>query len=269
MQNCPSLWRVYNTTGAQPKKARLVYACANDGSTDNHFIDDWFVSLSSFLLIETDCSCSLLPRMHPIRSCDPSAFNAAAAGQTVSKRPTNGGAERRRNEERMEAEDEDETDWFASRTVPGKNRNGSNRDSGAKKADNRFAPPSRDSPSHSRFGGGGGSNSSSGAMSYRGGGKFSASRSRDSPRDYASSNSAPRSRQRSPPPHQNRETLNYFPEESKYRGSAASNRSGGNARDDRRNAGSGYNDSREGTPSLASRMDSGRKKGPSYRGGYY
>lgn len=40
-QNCPTLWRVYDTRGAQPTKAKIVFACANDGSTADHFIDDW------------------------------------------------------------------------------------------------------------------------------------------------------------------------------------------------------------------------------------
>ncbi|ORY90181.1 hypothetical protein BCR35DRAFT_134429 [Leucosporidium creatinivorum] len=39
--NCPTLWRVYDTTGAKPAKRKIVFACANDGTTRDHFADDW------------------------------------------------------------------------------------------------------------------------------------------------------------------------------------------------------------------------------------
>lgn len=45
--NCPSLWRIYkeseqaNEQVSPKKKRKIVYACANDGSTSDHFIDDW------------------------------------------------------------------------------------------------------------------------------------------------------------------------------------------------------------------------------------
>lgn len=41
VQNCPSQWRVYDTSGPKPPKRKVVLACANCGSGKDHFIDDW------------------------------------------------------------------------------------------------------------------------------------------------------------------------------------------------------------------------------------
>lgn len=40
-KNCSSLWRIYDTSDAKPTKRKIVFACGNDGSTKDHFIDDW------------------------------------------------------------------------------------------------------------------------------------------------------------------------------------------------------------------------------------
>ena len=46
-QNCPSLWRDYDTSGVKPKKnPKITYACGNCGSTKDHFIDDWYINPS-------------------------------------------------------------------------------------------------------------------------------------------------------------------------------------------------------------------------------
>lgn len=46
--NCPSIWRIYDTRGAKGGGGnnKVTYACANDGTTGDHFIDDWLVSFS-------------------------------------------------------------------------------------------------------------------------------------------------------------------------------------------------------------------------------
>ncbi|KAK4057665.1 hypothetical protein OIO90_001313 [Microbotryomycetes sp. JL221] len=115
-KNCPTLWRVYDTTDAKPAKRKIVFACANDGSTKDHFIDDCY-----------------LPRGHPIRQVDPSAFNRVALGDAARGLPEpmslsqQGGPSsqaRRRFQARVEAqryhnEEDDEAaddDWFASRS---------------------------------------------------------------------------------------------------------------------------------------------------------
>ncbi|KAL7337854.1 hypothetical protein BJY59DRAFT_439799 [Rhodotorula toruloides] len=68
--NCPSHWRIYDTSGPKPPKRKLLLACANCGSNKDHFVDD-----------------CLLPRGHPLRYADPSAFNRAALGSAASSVP--------------------------------------------------------------------------------------------------------------------------------------------------------------------------------------
>ncbi|GAA5922468.1 uncharacterized protein JCM15063_003312 [Sporobolomyces koalae] len=85
--NCSTLWRIYDTSGPKPQKRKIVCACANCGSTKDHFIDD-----------------CLLPRGHPMKYADASAFNRQALGSSASSLPaysaggpTSASASRRRN----------------------------------------------------------------------------------------------------------------------------------------------------------------------------
>ncbi|GAA5846807.1 hypothetical protein JCM9279_004447 [Rhodotorula babjevae] len=132
--NCPSHWRVYDTSGPKPPKRKIVLACANCGSTRDHFIDDCF-----------------LPRGHPMKHAEPSAFNRAALGASFSGAPypssssasasaygaaapsgrRNGGAtgklDRRptgASAQRFAGVDDDDDDWFASRSRSGGGRTG-------------------------------------------------------------------------------------------------------------------------------------------------
>ncbi|GAA6051926.1 hypothetical protein JCM3770_006580 [Rhodotorula araucariae] len=114
--NCPSHWRIYDTSGPKPPKRKVVLACANCGSTKDHFIDD-----------------CLLPRGHPMKYADPSAFNRAALGSSYSSAPYSaapsssrrkGGAtgkldRRPRGGARDDDDDDDDDDWFASRARAG------------------------------------------------------------------------------------------------------------------------------------------------------
>ncbi|KAI5478278.1 protein AIR1/2 [Pseudohyphozyma bogoriensis] len=122
LNNCPTLWREYDSTGANPsKKAKITYACGNDGSTGDHFIDD-----------------CLLPRMHPVKFVDPSPFNRAAlgvghsgdrdrgtrgaAGSQSSARRRGAGMESRMREEEEEEEDDDCFDRFGSGGTYGRSK---------------------------------------------------------------------------------------------------------------------------------------------------
>ncbi|BGP21295.1 hypothetical protein JCM10295v2_000167 [Rhodotorula toruloides] len=40
-RNCPSHWRIYDTSGPKPPKRKLLLSCANCGSNKDHFVDDW------------------------------------------------------------------------------------------------------------------------------------------------------------------------------------------------------------------------------------
>ncbi|GAA5876563.1 hypothetical protein JCM3774_003140 [Rhodotorula dairenensis] len=68
--NCPSQWRVYDTSGPKPSKRKVVLACANCGSGKDHFIDD-----------------CMMPRGHPMKHADPSAFNRDALGAAAASLP--------------------------------------------------------------------------------------------------------------------------------------------------------------------------------------
>ncbi|GAA5918384.1 hypothetical protein JCM1841_003936 [Sporobolomyces salmonicolor] len=114
--NCPSLWRVYDTSGPKPPKRKIVCACANCGSTKDHFLDD-----------------CLLPRGHPMRYADPSAFNRAALGASASSLPSysagpsssrrrNGKpapSSNRRDDYEYDYDEPADDDWFASRARGG------------------------------------------------------------------------------------------------------------------------------------------------------
>ncbi|BGP36307.1 hypothetical protein JCM10450v2_000203 [Rhodotorula kratochvilovae] len=114
--NCPSHWRIYDTSGPKPPKRKVVLACANCGSTKDHFIDD-----------------CLLPRGHPMKYADPSAFNRSALGTSYSSAPyptsgpsstrRKGGAtgklDRRPRGAGAREEEDDDDDWFASRARAG------------------------------------------------------------------------------------------------------------------------------------------------------
>ncbi|GAA6002582.1 hypothetical protein JCM10207_007576 [Rhodosporidiobolus poonsookiae] len=248
--NCPSLWRVYDTSGPKPPKRKPVLACANCGSSRDHFIDD-----------------CLLPRGHPMKYADPSAFNRAALGNSSSlpsysaapsasrRRGAPAASEKRRDWDDDPADD----DWFASRS-----RGGSGGNKGG-----RGQPPPKQSGrgvgggwGSSGGGGGGGAGSGRkgqhihfGGFSERTHDRFHES-SRD--RDYSrgSGYDSPRDDWRS------------------MYGSGDGGRGGGGGRDGgRRGGGGGGGGSKP--PSLLDRMDSGggghkgqRRPGPSYRGGY-
>ncbi|GAA6018114.1 hypothetical protein JCM11491_003322 [Sporobolomyces phaffii] len=115
--NCSTRWRIYDTSGPKPQKRKVVCACANCGSTRDHFIDD-----------------CLLPRGHPMKYADPSAFNRDALGAAAASLPaysaggpTSAAASKRRNggaRSRRYDDDYDsaaggggagDDDWFASR----------------------------------------------------------------------------------------------------------------------------------------------------------
>ncbi|GAA5946992.1 hypothetical protein JCM3765_002106 [Sporobolomyces pararoseus] len=118
--NCSTLWRIYDISGPKPQKRKIVCACANCGSTKDHFIDD-----------------CLLPRGHPMKYADPSAFNRSALGASGSSLPhysaggpTSSASSRRRAgggggaSSRSKRYDDDydsslgggaDDDWFASR----------------------------------------------------------------------------------------------------------------------------------------------------------
>ncbi|KAM0756503.1 hypothetical protein T439DRAFT_321208 [Meredithblackwellia eburnea MCA 4105] len=129
--NCPSIWRLYDYSGVKPPngKIKVIFACGNDGSTGKHFIDD-----------------CLLPRGHPMRLADASAFNADALnlpGRSGSVTSRQGGgatgpqsAAKRRGqpqrgsllEQMAEDEDDDDDDWFASRKGGGGKKRHGDRD---------------------------------------------------------------------------------------------------------------------------------------------
>ncbi|GAA5979282.1 hypothetical protein JCM5350_006953 [Sporobolomyces pararoseus] len=117
--NCSTLWRIYDVSGPKPQKRKIVCACANCGSTKDHFIDD-----------------CLLPRGHPMKYADSSAFNRSALGASGSSLPqysaggpTSSASSRRRAggaSSRSKRYDDDydssvggggaaDDDWFASR----------------------------------------------------------------------------------------------------------------------------------------------------------
>ncbi|KAG0664028.1 hypothetical protein C6P46_001888 [Rhodotorula mucilaginosa] len=114
--NCPSQWRVYDTSGPKPPKRKVVLACANCGSGKDHFIDD-----------------CMMPRGHPMKHADPSAFNRGALGAAASSLPVpsagpssssrrRGGATGKLDmRPRVSAYEDDagDDDWFASRSRGG------------------------------------------------------------------------------------------------------------------------------------------------------
>ncbi|GAA5991331.1 hypothetical protein JCM11641_004801 [Rhodosporidiobolus odoratus] len=286
--NCPTIWRIYDTSGPKPPKRKPVLACANCGSTKDHFVDD-----------------CLLPRGHPMRYVDPSAFNRAALGPSVSlptytsTSSTSTFAARRRGapsasqaqaQKRAYEEDGDD-DWFASRSS---GRGGSGGGGGGRGQ----APPPAYRPSRSAGGGwGSGSGSNRGGSGKKGqhihfGGFSNESRERIShfedpppsgPKTYgSSSSSAYRDRDRDSgrdyyagqsgrggydsPRERERDYASIF-------GSSASSSTGGGGRRNVGGSGKGGGSGR-GTPSLLDRIgggDSGGgggkvRRGPSYRG---
>ncbi|KPV77997.1 uncharacterized protein RHOBADRAFT_50520 [Rhodotorula graminis WP1] len=171
--NCPSHWRVYDTSGPKPPKRKVVLACANCGSTRDHFIDDCF-----------------LPRGHPMKHAEPSAFNRAALGSSFSGAPypssssasasaygaaapsgrRSGGAtgklDRRptgASAQRYAGAEDDDDDWFASRSRAGGSggrsggggggRGGAARGGGGGGGGGGYGPGGRGT--HTHFGGGG------------------------------------------------------------------------------------------------------------------
>ncbi|KAK4055101.1 hypothetical protein OIV83_000381 [Microbotryomycetes sp. JL201] len=270
--NCPTLWRIYDRKGARPSKRSIVLACANDGTTKDHFIDDCF-----------------LPRGHPIRLADPSAFNRAALGDAAARAPQpslapGGAAGKARRQakvnadrQRMIDDDDADDDWFASRSRFGQ--------SGHRRNNDRHSQSSRGStPTHAsstRFADGRASSSGKGGRFARanamkklsGGGadesrhlRFSENlkdRFSDSPRersrgsrDWDRPNDDDR-RSRASRGGDERQSLDYG---DRRRGDIYEDRdrSGGA----RRHGGNGG-----GTPSLASRI--GPKPAPRYQGGYF
>ncbi|GAA6009018.1 uncharacterized protein JCM10292_001759 [Rhodotorula paludigena] len=135
--NCPSQWRIYDTTGPKPPKRKLQLSCANCGSNKDHFIDD-----------------CLLPRGHPMKYADPSAFNRAALGPAYAsslpaysaagpsgdmgrrKGGPTGKLDRRPLAAAYGADDDDgggsaaDDDWFASRARTQASRGGGGRSGG-------------------------------------------------------------------------------------------------------------------------------------------
>ncbi|BGP12324.1 hypothetical protein JCM10213v2_000237 [Rhodosporidiobolus nylandii] len=285
--NCPTLWRIYDTSGPKPPKRKPVLACANCGSTKDHFIDD-----------------CLLPRGHPMRYVDPSAFNRAALGNvslpSYSAAPS---ASRRRgapsassaSKQRSFDDDAGDDDWFASRARSGGGG------SAAGKGGRGQPPPPAYKPSRAQ-GGGWGSNGAGGSGQKKGqhlhfGGFSDESRNRlqhfqePSPAHSSrSSGSSYREREYSYDPRDSRSGggrgggggrgSGYDSPRDDYRsmyGSQSSNSGGGGRRGGNGNGGGNGGGSRGGRqpPSLLDRVggDSGggkggRRPGPAYKGGY-
>ncbi|KAM0793592.1 hypothetical protein ACM66B_001025 [Microbotryomycetes sp. NB124-2] len=274
--NCPTLWRIYDRKGAKPSKRSIVLACANDGTTKDHFIDDCY-----------------LPRGHPIRVADPSAFNRAALGDAASRAPQpslgpGGASGKMRRQAQMNADrqrmidndnDVGDDDWFASRSRAPP----SHGSSGGRHNKSSRGGSSRDSPVDTRgdrFAGGRGPGGKSGKFA-----RANAAKKADGPSHFRFGDSL----------------------KDRFTDSTRPGSSGGGGRewgrpsprdDDRRGRGGGgdrqsldYGDRRQnyadddrrdrdrpdsarkhggnggGTPSLASRM--GPRPAPRYQGGYF
>ncbi|POY70518.1 putative Exoribonuclease H [Rhodotorula taiwanensis] len=272
--NCPKLWRIYDTSGPKPPKRKIVLACANCGSGKDHFIDD-----------------CMMPRGHPMKHADASAFNRDALGAAGASLPLpsagpssssrrRGGAtgklDMRPRSNTAYEDDAGDDDWFASRN---RSNGGGNGGGGG----------GRD---RSRNGGGGRGQQPPPPPAFSGGSRgthihFSdSSRNRFEPGPGAHSGSAGRSRRG-----------DYHDQDRDYgaSGGRAGGRAGGGGydsprddwrsmygseRDDRRGGGGGGGGgSGRGTPSLLDRMGTSRsqtptqhgggsRRGPSYRGGY-
>ncbi|BGP52551.1 hypothetical protein JCM8202v2_000106 [Rhodotorula sphaerocarpa] len=154
--NCPSVWRSYDTSGPKPPKRKVVLACANCGNGKDHFIDD-----------------CMMPRGHPMKHSDPSAFNREALGAAAANLPLptagpsstsrrRGGATgkldmRPRGAGIRVEEEAGDDDWFASRARSGGGGGGS-------------AMRDRGRGSGGGGGGGGGGRGPPPAFSFRNGG---------------------------------------------------------------------------------------------------
>ncbi|BGO88567.1 hypothetical protein NBRC10512_002656 [Rhodotorula toruloides] len=264
--NCPSHWRIYDTSGPKPPKRKLLLACANCGSNKDHFVDD-----------------CLLPRGHPLRYADPSAFNRAALGSAASSVPgpsassssssrRRGGAtgklERRPQPRQYDDDDAADDDWFASRARGGGGRSGGGGSgNGGGRASQNQPPPPPPPPNSFRDRGRSGGGSARGShihfsddsrSRFHDSGTPSSSY-RDRDRDYGSAYESPRDEWRS------------------MYGSAGGG-NGGARGDGRRGPGGGKGNNgggeqRGAPPSLLDRMGGGgggrpSKPQPRYKGGY-
>ncbi|GAA5991387.1 hypothetical protein JCM10908_003288 [Rhodotorula pacifica] len=286
--NCPSQWRVYDTSGPKPPKRKIVLACANCGSGKDHFIDD-----------------CMMPRGHPMKHADPSAFNRAALGAAAASLPApsagpssssrrRGGAtgkldmRPRSNAYAADEDDAGDDDWFASRSRGGGGTSGRDRNRNSGGGGGRQQPPPPPPPFSFRNGGAGNrggsgthihfSDRSSNGRGGRydsliggGGGDSSAGRRRDYhdlDRDYSnSSRGGGRGSGYDSP-----RVDDFAPRGGTY-SNGSNNRGGGGGRGpsllDRMGGGGSGQSSRSQTPTHGSAGGGGGgRRGPSYRGGY-